>query len=460
MAKERESLGSRLGFILLSAGCAIGLGNVWRFPAITGKYGGGAFVLVYLLFLIILGLPIMVMEFAIGRASKQNIAGALKTLEPKGTKWHWYGHIAIIGNYLLMMFYTTVSGWLFAYMFHSAKGTFSSLNPDQIGAYFGNMLGTPGPQIFWMVVAVVLSLSIVAGGLENSVEKITKIMMSLLIALMLILAIHSITIEGGASGLKFYLAPNFANFAQNGIWESIFAAMGQAFFTLSIGIGSMAIFGSYIDKKHTLTGESLRIIGLDTLVAIVSGLIIFPACFAYGIDPGAGPGLLFVTLPNIFNQMAGGRIWGTLFFVFMSFAALSTLIAVFENIISYWIDIWKVERKKAAFINMALIIVLSLPCIFGFNIWSDFQPLGAGSGVLDLEDFFVSTTLLPLGSLIFLLFCCSKRYGWGFKNFTKEADTGEGVKFPKWSRIYVSYILPIIVVYIFISGYIATFSKL
>ncbi len=459
MKKERESLSSRLGFILLSAGCAIGLGNVWRFPAITGKYGGGAFVLIYLLFLIILGTPIMVMEFSIGRASKQNIAGALKTLEPKGTKWHYYGHIAILGNYLLMMFYTTISGWLFSYMFHSAKGDFSTLNTEQIGAHFTNMLATPGPQIFWMVIAVVLSLTIVAGGLENSVEKITKIMMSLLIALMIILAINSIFLEGGKTGLRFYLAPNFSNIAKNGVGETVFAAMGQAFFTLSIGIGSMAIFGSYIDKKHTLTGESLRIIGLDTFVAIVSGLIIFPACFAFNIDPGAGPGLLFVTLPNIFNQMSGGRIWGTLFFVFMSFSALSTLIAVFENIISYWIDIWKVDRKKAAFINIFVIILLSLPCILGFNIWSDFQPFGEGSGVLDLEDFFVSTTLLPLGSLIFLLFCCSKRYGWGFKNFINEADTGDGIKFPKWSRIYVKYVLPIIVLYIFIQGYIATFSK-
>ncbi|MGD1822029.1 MAG: sodium-dependent transporter [Pleomorphochaeta sp.] len=460
MEKERESLSSRLGFILLSAGCAIGLGNVWRFPAITGKYGGGAFVLIYLLFLLILGTPIMVMEFAIGRASKQNIAGALKTLEPKGTKWHYYGHLAILGNYILMMFYTTISGWLFSYMFHTATGDFTKLNTEQIGSYFTNMLSNPGSQIFWMIITVVLALGIVAGGLENSVEKVTKIMMSLLIGLMVILAIHSITLEGGSVGLKFYLAPNFSNFTKYGFGETVFAAMGQAFFTLSIGIGSMAIFGSYIDKKHTLTGESLRIIGLDTFVAIVSGLIIFPACFAFNIDPGAGPGLLFVTLPNIFNQMGGGRIWGTLFFVFMSFAALSTLIAVFENIVSYWIDIWKVDRKKAAIINIFVIIVLSLPCILGFNVWSDFQPLGAGTGVLDLEDFFVSTTLLPLGSLIFLLFCCNKRYGWGFKNFLKEADIGEGVKFPKWSRIYVSYILPLIVLFIFIQGYYNTFSKI
>ncbi len=460
MEKERESLGSRLGFILLSAGCAIGLGNVWRFPAITGKYGGGAFVLIYLLFLVILGAPIMVMEFSIGRASKKNIGGALKVLEPKGTKWHYYGHIAIAGNYLLMMFYTTITGWLLSYMFHSAKGDFSKLNTDQVGAFFGNMLSNPVSQIFWMIVAVVISLAIVGRGLENSVEKITKIMMSALIALMIVLAINSIMLEGGGAGLKFYLTPNFSNFAKYGISETVFAAMGQAFFTLSLGIGSMTVFGSYIDKKHTLTGESMRVIGLDTFVAIVSGLIIFPACFAFNIDPGEGPGLLFVTLPNIFNQMVGGRIWGTLFFVFMSFAALSTLIAVFENIISYWIDVWKIKRKKAAFINIFVIIILSIPCILGLNLWDGFEPLGAGTSILDLEDFFVSTTLLPIGSMIFLLFCCVERYGWGFKNFTKEADLGKGIKFPKWARVYVSYILPLIVLYIFIQGYISTFSKL
>lgn len=459
MEKERESLKSRLGFILLSAGCAIGLGNVWRFPAITGKYGGGAFVLIYLLFLIILGAPIMVMEFAIGRASKKNIGGALKVLEPKGTKWHYYGHIAIAGNYVLMMFYTTITGWLLSYMFNSAKGSFATLNTDQVGTFFSNMLLDPISQILWMILAVLIALFIVGRGLENSVEKITKIMMTALIGLMIILAIHSITLEGGTSGLKFYLAPNFSNLTKYGIGDTIFAAMGQAFFTLSLGIGSMAVFGSYIDKKYTLTGESLRVIGLDTFVAIVSGLIIFPACFAFGIDPGVGPGLLFVTLPNIFNQMPAGRLWGTLFFVFMSFAALSTLIAVFENIISYWIDVWKVDRKKASLINIIAVVILSIPCILGFNLWSGFQPFGEGTGILDLEDFFVSTTLLPLGSMIFLIFCCNNRYGWGFKNFVKEADQGKGIKFPKWSKIYVSYILPIIVLIIFIQGYISTFGK-
>ncbi len=459
MEKARESLKSRLGFILLSAGCAIGLGNVWRFPYITGKYGGGAFVLIYLLFLVILGAPIMVMEFSIGRASKQNIGGALKTLQPKGTKWHYYGHIAIVGNYLLMMFYTTITGWLLSYTFKTTKGSFASLNSDQVGAAFGSMLADPISQIIWMIIAVLIGLTVVGIGLEKGVEKITKFMMTSLIALMVILAINSMTLDGASTGLKFYLAPNFKAMAENGLGEAVFAAMGQAFFTLSLGIGSMTIFGSYIDRKYTLTGESLRVIGLDTFVAIVSGLIIFPACFAFEIDPSAGPGLIFITLPNIFNQMPGGRIWGTLFFVFMSFAALSTLVAVFENIISYWIDVWKVDRKKATVINMVAIIVLSIPCILGFNLWAGFEPLGPGTGILDLEDFFVSTTLLPLGSLIFLLFCVNNKYGWGFKNFINEADKGSGAKFPQWARIYVTYILPAIVLFIFIQGYVAIFSK-
>lgn len=460
MENERESLGSRLGFILLSAGCAIGLGNVWRFPYIVGKYGGGAFVLIYLIFLVILGAPIMVMEFAIGRASQQNIGLALKTLEPKNTKWHWYGHIAIIGNYVLMMFYTTVTGWLISYIFYTAKGELSGLSPDQVGAHFGNILSNPVPMVAWMIIAITIGLLIVGRGLQNGVEKITKIMMSALIALLIILAINSVFLDGAEEGLKFYLKPDFSAMSKYGVDNIIFAAMAQAFFTLSLGIGAMAVFGSYIDKKHSLTGESLRIIGLDTFVAIVSGLIIFPASFAFNISPDAGPALIFVTLPNIFNQMNGGRLWGSLFFVFMGFAALSTLIAVFENIISYWIDVWHFSRKKACIINFFAIIILSLPCALGFNVLSNIQPLGAGSNILDLEDFIVSTTLLPLGSMIFLIFCCSERYGWGFKKFCNEADQGKGPKFPVWARLYVSYILPFIVLFIFIQGYITTFSNI
>lgn len=452
-------MASRMGFILLSAGCAIGLGNVWRFPFITGQYGGAAFVLIYLLFLVIFGLPIMVMEFSIGRASKQNIGIALKTLEPPKSKWHAYGPVAIAGNYLLMMFYTTITGWLLYYVFAMVKGNFVGLTASGVEAHFGNMVANPIQQIIWMVIGVVLGFLIVGRGLQKGVEKITKIVMVGLLALMVILAIRSTTIPGASEGLKFYLLPDFSRLVEAGIGEAIFAAMGQAFFTLSLGIGSMAIFGSYIDRKHSLTGETVRIIGLDTFVALMSGLIIFPACFAFGVSPNAGPPLIFITLPNIFNQMTGGRIWGTLFFIFMSFAALSTLIAVFENITSYWIDVKGWSRKKASLINCVALIILSVPCVLGFNLLSGFQPLGAGTNILDLEDFFVSTTLLPLGSLLFCVFCTSK-YGWGWKNFIAEADQGSGLKFPKWSRVYVSWILPVIVLVVFIKGYWDIFSKL
>ena len=458
MIQERERLGSRLGFIFLSAGCAIGLGNVWRFPFITGQYGGAAFVLLYILFLLIFGLPIMVMEFSIGRASQQNIGMAMNTLEPKGSEWHIYGPIAIGGNYVLMMFYTTVSGWLFAYFAAMAKGDLVGLDPAGVGAYFGGMLGNPMTMTFWMVLATLLGLGIVAIGLQKGVEKITKYMMGSLLAVMLVLVVKSVSLPGAGEGLKFYLLPDFGRLHDAGLWNAIYAAMGQAFFTLSIGIGSMAIFGSYIGKERTLTGESINIVALDTFVALMSGLIIFPASFAFNVSPDAGPSLIFITLPNIFNAMQGGHLWGTLFFVFMSFAALSTLVAVFENIVSYWIDRgW--SRKKAVAVNIVAIILLSLPCVLGFNVLSGFQPLGSGSGVLDLEDFIVSSTLLPLGSLVFLLFCCSKR-GWGWKNFIAEADAGKGMKFPTWARSYVTYILPVLVIFVFIMGYWNIFSPL
>lgn len=455
--KARETLASRLGFILLSAGCAIGLGNVWRFPYITGRYGGAAFVLIYILFLVILGLPVMVMELAIGRASKQNIGLALKTLTPKQKPWHVYGNLAIIGNYTLMMFYTVITGWLISYFYHMAAGDFVGLDAQEVGAFFGGMLDNPLSMTFWMAIAVVLGFLPVARGLQSGVEKITKYMMIGLLALMLILAINSLTLKGGSEGLKFYLIPDFAKLGGN-FSEAVFAAMGQAFFTLSLGIGSIAIFGSYIGKEHRLTGEAVRIIGLDTFVALCSGLIIFPAAFAFGIEPGAGPSLIFITLPNVFNQMAGGRFWGTLFFIFMCFAAISTLIAVFENIISYWIDAKGVSRKKATLINCIAIIILSIPCVLGFNMLSGFQPLGPGTGVLDLEDFIVSSTLLPLGSLIFTLYC-SWKYGWGWDRFIKEANSGEGLKFPSALRFYFQYILPAIILIIFIKGYWDIFVK-
>ena len=454
---NRERFSSRLGFILISAGCAVGLGNVWRFPYITGQYGGAAFVLVYLIFLVLLGLPIMVMEFAVGRASQKSAARSFHVLEPKGTKWHWFKFPAMAGNYILMMFYTTVGGWMAAYIFKTLTGEFKGLDSDGVAAVFNDMLARPGYMTFWMVLVVLLSFFICSLGLQKGVERITKAMMSCLFLILLILCIRSVTLPGASEGLRFYLIPDFTRFTENGVGNTIFAAMGQAFFTLSLGIGAMAIFGSYIGKDHTLTGETINICLLDTLVAFLAGLIIFPSCFAFGVDPGQGPGLVFITLPNIFNQMVGGRIFGVLFFVFMTFAAQSTIIAVFENIISFSMDLFGTSRKKTVLINGIAIILLSLPCVFGFNIWSGFQPMGAGSTIQDLEDFIVSNNLLPLGSMVYLLFCTS-RYGWGWKNFLAEADTGKGVKFPAWARVYVSYILPLIVLFIFIMGYYQKFK--
>ena len=454
---NRERFSSRLGFILISAGCAVGLGNVWRFPYITGQYGGAAFVLVYLIFLVLLGLPIMVMEFAVGRASQKSAARSFHVLEPAGTKWHLQGYACMAGNYLLMMFYTTVGGWMAAYIFKTLTGEFKGLDSDGVAAVFNDMLARPGYMTFWMVLVVLLSFFICSLGLQKGVERITKAMMSCLFLILLILCIRSVTLPGASEGLRFYLIPDFTRFTENGVGNTIFAAMGQAFFTLSLGIGAMAIFGSYIGKDRTLTGETINICLLDPLVAFLAGLIIFPSCFAFGVDPGQGPGLVFITLPNIFNQMVGGRIFGVLFFVFMTFAAQSTIIAVFENIISFSIDLFGTSRKKTVLINGIAIILLSLPCVFGFNIWSGFQPLGAGSTIQDLEDFIVSNNLLPLGSMVYLLFCTS-RYGWGWKNFLAEADTGKGVKFPAWARVYVSYILPLIVLFIFIMGYYQKFK--
>lgn len=456
--EKREKFASRLGFLLISAGCAIGLGNVWRFPYITGVYGGAAFVIIYLFFLAVLGLPIMVMEFSVGRASRKSCASSFKVLEPEGTKWHLFGYIAMVGNYILMMFYTTVSGWILAYVYKTLKGDFIGLDASAVGAQFGNMLGDPAGLVFWMGVSVVLGFWICSLGLQKGVERITKIMMVCLFIIMVILAVRSITLPGASKGLEFYLLPDFSKMVENGIFSTIYAAMGQAFFTLSLGIGSMAIFGSYIGKERSLMGESINITILDTFVALAAGLIIFPACFSFGIDAGSGPGLIFVTLPNIFNHMSYGQVWGSLFFVFMSFAALSTVVAVFENIISFGMDLWNWSRKKSVLINLVLIFVLSIPCALGFNMWSSFAPLGQGTVVLDLEDFIVSNNLLPLGSLVYLLFCTTK-YGWGWKNFKTEADSGTGVKFPAWARVYVSFVLPIVVIFIFIMGYYEKFFK-
>lgn len=449
--EQREKLASRLGFILLSAGCAIGIGNVWKFPYITGLYGGGAFVLIYLFFLIVLGVPMMTVEFAVGRASQKSPFLGFKVLEKPEQKWHLQGYLAIIGNYLLMMFYTIVAGWMLYYFYLTAKGEFVGADVTAVEGIFNNMLSQPAIMVGMMIIVVVAGFLICSLGVQNGVEKITKYMMLALLALIVVLAINSITLDDSLEGLKFYLLPDLNRMQEIGIGATIVAAMNQAFFTLSLGIGSMAIFGSYINKKHTLMGESFRVAILDTFVAICSGLIIFPACFAFGVNPDSGPNLIFVTLPNIFINMAGGRLWGSLFFAFMSFAAFSTVIAVFENIISCFMDMTGWSRKKVCIVNIFLMIVLSLPCALGFNLLSGFQPFGAGSNVLDLEDFIVSNIFLPLGSLIYLIFSVT-RYGWGWKNFVSEANEGKGMKIANFMRYYMTFVLPIIIIVIFIIG--------
>lgn len=453
----REKFSSRLGFILISAGCAIGLGNVWRFPYIVGQYGGAAFVLIYVAFLILLGLPIIVMEFAVGRASQKSAALSFDVLEPKGTKWHIEKWFAMAGNYILMMFYTTVAGWLFLYVVKMALGDFTGLDAEGVAAEFNSVLANPTLMIGFMVICVVLCFSICAMGLQNGVEKITKLMMVCLLFLMIALAVNSVRMEGGGPGLEFYLKPDFSKIREAGLGEVVFAALGQSFFTLSIGIGALAIFGSYIGRERRLAGEAINVLVLDTFVAFMAGLIIFPACFAYNIEAGQGPSLIFITLPNVFNNMPGGQFWGTLFFVFMSFAAASTVIAVFQNIVSFATDLTGCSVKKAVLVNTFVIIVLSIPCVLGFNAWSSFAPFGEGSTILDMEDFLVSNNLLPIGSLVYLLFCTS-RYGWGFENFLKEANAGEGLRFPRWVKGYVSYVIPVIILFIFIQGYWSKFA--
>ncbi|WP_304509357.1 sodium-dependent transporter [Anaerotignum sp.] len=456
MNQQREKFSSRLGFILISAGCAIGLGNVWKFPYITGQYGGAAFVLIYILFLILLGIPILVAELSVGRASQKSVAMSMDILEPKGTKWHYFKYFAMAGNYLLMMFYTSVAGWMLYYFIKMASGGFVGLDKDSVAGIFGSMLQSPGLMAGFMIAVVLIGFGICSRGLQKGVEKITKVMMLLLLLLMVILAVRSIFLEGGEEGLRFYLTPNFSALKENGILQVLFAALGQAFFTLSIGMGAIAIFGSYIDRSRSLTGEGIFITILDTMVALMAGLIIFPACFAYGISPDAGPSLIFITLPNVFNAMPGGRLWGTLFFLFMCFAALSTVIAVFENIISFGTDLTNASRKKVVAINLVAIIILSLPCVLGFNLLSGIQPLGAGSSVLDLEDFIVSNNILPLGSVVYVLFCTWK-IGWGWDNFMAEANSGKGLKFPRFIRLYVQWLLPLIVLFVFVMGYKSLF---
>ena len=449
--KERERLGSRLGFILISAGCAIGIGNVWKFPYMAGQGGGGAFVLFYLLFLLILGLPIMTMEFAVGRASQKSPVKAYYALEKPGQKWHIHGYITLIGCYLLMMFYTTVAGRMLHYFYLTATGKFTGLDSDAVASQFNTMLSQPQVMGFWMVIIVIAGILVCSIGLQNGLEKVTKVMMISLLFIMVILAINSFFMDGAKEGLSFYLIPDFERMKEIGIIKTITGAMNQAFFTLSLGIGAMSIFGSYIGKERSLLGESLNIALLDTFVAITSGLIIFPACFTFHVDQTSGPGLIFITLPNIFNHIPMGKLWGSLFFIFMSFAAFSTILAVFENIISCGMELTGWSRKKSSFINAIAIILLSVPCVLGYNLWSSDIFAVFGGAVLDFEDFLVSNLFLPLGSLVYLLFCTS-RYGWGWKNFTTEANTGKGLKIQNWMRGYISYILPLIVLFIFFFG--------
>lgn len=451
----RELLATRLGFLLLSAGCAIGLGNVWRFPYIAGLYGGAIFVVIYLLFLFAMGLPIVVMEFAMGRASRRNMGLAFHVLEPKGSKWHRLGWLSLAGGYFLMMFYIPVAGWMLAYCYHTATGALT-MPPDQVSAFFGNMLADPYGMMFWTLVVAIAGFGVCALGVRAGVERVVKFMMIGLLAIMVLLAIHSIMLPGASEGLNFYLAPDWERASKAGWLNLLNAAMNQAFFTLSIGVGAMMVFGSYLDRKHTLTQETALIVGLDTFVALTAGLIIFPACFAFNVQPDSGPGLVFITLPNIFNAMSGGRIWGSLFFVFMSCAALTTVIAVVENIICYCMDVWRWSRRKAVLINSVLLTLLTLPCVLGFNLWSDVTPFGAGSNIMDLEDFIISNNLLPLGSLFILLFCCH-RYGWGWDKFKAEADQGRGMHFPRVMRFYLTWILPLVVVFVFLQGYIQKF---
>ncbi len=449
---EREKLGSRLGFILLSAGCAIGCGNVWKFPWMAGQYGGGAFVLIYLIFLLIMGLPVMVMEFSLGRASQASPVRIHHKLQQPGQKWHWHGKMALVANFLLMMFYTSVTGWILYYFVQFLAGNMTGISNEASGQLFGNMLSNPGIMVGFMAVVVVMGFLILSFGLQKGVEGVTKPMMIALFCLMIILAINSFTLEGAKEGLNFYLKPDLTKINGN----VIVGAMNQAFFTLSLGIGSMAIFGSYIGKERSLMGESLNILGLDTFVALMAGLIIFPACFTYDIEVGAGPALLFQSMASVFNNMAGGRWWGSLFFLFMFFAAMSTVVAVCENILAMIRELTGWGRIKGCIICGVAVLILSLPCALGFNLLSGFVPFASGSGVLDLEDFLVSNCCLPIGALLYVLFCVSKK-GWGFENFLAEANAGQGLKMPRWLKPYLTYILPCIIAVLFVIG-ILTFQ--
>lgn len=441
--EERDSFKSRLGFILVSAGCAIGIGNVWKFPYITGEYGGAVFVLFYLAFLILLGIPVVTMELAVGRSSRKSVLRGFETLEPKGTYWHLHGWVCLIGSYILMVYYTTISGWMVDYFWKFLRGSFVEASPGRVADIFGQMVSSPMELMFFMGLTVLVGFAVCAGGVQGSLEKVTKFMMLGLLGLIILLVVNSVMIPGGEKGIAFYLLPDWGRAVEAGLGNVAAAAMNQAFFTLSVGQGSMEIFASYMDKKNSLGGEAVRITALDTFVALLAGLIIFPACFAYGVEPDQGPSLIFVTLPNIFINMPMGQIWGGLFFVFMTFASFSTVTAVFEALIGNCMDNFGWGRKKAVYILLPLVFFGSIPCVLGFNMWSDVQILGS-KGILDTEDFIVSNLVLPIGSLIFALFCVSK-YGWGFDHYLKEVNTGDGMKIPRWLKPYFQIVLPLLI---------------
>ena len=449
---KRENFQSRLGFILVSAGCAIGIGNVWKFPYVTGVNGGGVFVLFYLLFLAIMGVPVLTMELAVGRASRKSAVQGYEALEPKGSKWHIHGWFCIIGCYLLMMYYTTVAGWMLGYFYKFLTGTFSGMEAGAVDSVFGAMLGSPGEMTTFMAIIVLAGFLVCSFGLQKGLERISKYMMLALLGLIVVLAVHSCTLPGAIEGVKFYLLPDFDRAAEAGLGNVITAAMNQSFFTLSLGIAAMEIFGSYMTKDNTLTGEAVRICCLDTFVAMMSGMIIFPACFSFGVSPDAGSSLIFMTLPKVFVNMAGGRIWGTLFFLFMTFASFTTVISVFENLLATCMDNFGWDRKKSVIINCVFILVASMPCVLGYNVWSDVR-LIRGMDVLDSEDFIVSNLLLPLGSLVYLLFCTTK-WGWGFDKYLEETNTGSGLKMPRAFKPYFQFVLPALILVILVQGLI------